>query len=127
MSPYLISHLLGLVGALIGGTLGFYTFGWLHDHGYYGPMIPGAFLGLGSGLLARHHSLVRGVLCGVAAIGLSLFTEWWFRPFLADHSFQYLVHNLNTVTWGMIAAGSVIAFWVSKDADRLFGSRRPVE
>ena len=41
-----------------------------------GLMIPGAFLGLGCSLLARHPSIVRGVFCGIAALGLSLFTEW---------------------------------------------------
>jgi hypothetical protein len=131
MSRYLISNLLGLVGAIVGGTLGFYTFRWLLSYGYYGPMIPGAFLGLGSGLLARHNSVVRGVLCGIAALGLSLFSEYWCRPFLADDSFQYFVSHLTSltpITWGMIAGGSLIAFWVGKDAGiGRFGARRPAE
>lgn len=41
MPRQLISNLLGLVGAGIGGVLGFYTFGWLVGQGFYGPMIPG--------------------------------------------------------------------------------------
>ena len=53
MSRYLISNLLGLVGAIAGGVLGFYTFGWLSRQGFYGLIIPGAFLGLGCSLLAR--------------------------------------------------------------------------
>ncbi len=36
MPRYLISNLLGLVGAVIGGVLGFYTFRWLHGQGFYG-------------------------------------------------------------------------------------------
>ena len=51
MPRHLISNLLGLVGAIIGGVLGFYTFGWLFYYGFYGLMIPGAFLGLGCSLL----------------------------------------------------------------------------
>ena len=52
MSRHLIiSNVLGLVGAIVGGVLGFYTFGWLLSYGFYGLMIPGAFLGLGCSLL----------------------------------------------------------------------------
>ena len=39
----IISNVLGLVGAIVGGVLGFYTFGWLFHYGFYGLMIPGAF------------------------------------------------------------------------------------
>ena len=52
MTRLLISNMLGLVGAIIGGVLGFYTFAWLEDKGFYGLAIPGAFLGLGCGMLA---------------------------------------------------------------------------
>ena len=61
MARHLISNLLGLVGAIIGGVLGFYTFGWLFEHGFYGLMIPGALLGLGCSLLAQHPSSTRGL------------------------------------------------------------------
>ena len=76
MPRHLISNLLGLVGAVIGGALGFYTFGWLLGQGFYGLMIPGALLGLGCSLLAQHPSTIRGILCGLAALGLGLYTEW---------------------------------------------------
>ncbi len=94
MRRRLISNLLGLVGATIGGVLGFYTFAWLEDKGFYGLAIPGAFLGLGCGLLAQHHSIPRGILCGVGALGLSLFTEWKFHYFLVDKSFSFMVTHL---------------------------------
>ena len=58
MSRYLISNVLGLVGAIAGGVLGFYTFRWLLGQGFYGLIIPGAFLGLGCSLL-RTASLGR--------------------------------------------------------------------
>ena len=73
MKRLLISNLLGLVGAAIGGVLGFYTFGWLEDHGFYGLAIPGAFLGLGCGLLAQHRSRPRGIAVrrrGAGAVAL---------------------------------------------------------
>ena len=119
MRRRLISNLLGLVGAIIGGVVGFYTFRWLVGHGFYGLAIPGAFLGLGCGLLAQHSSIPRGIVCGVAALILSLYTEWTFQTFVADDSFTYMVTHImekDTVTKIMIALGTIIAYWVGKDA-----------
>jgi hypothetical protein len=119
MMRRLISNLLGLVGAAIGGVLGFYTFGWLYDHSFYGLAIPGAFVGLGCGLLARHRSPARGVVCAVAAFALSVFTEWKFRPFVKDDSFTYMlqhVQDLSPVTWLMTGIATLVAFWVGQDA-----------
>jgi hypothetical protein len=119
MKRRVISNLLGLVGAAIGGVLGFYTFGWLGSQGFYGLAIPGAFLGLGCGLLAQHRSPARGVFCAVAALALSLFTEWKFRPFVDDGSFTYMlrhVQDLNPVTWLMTAIATIVAFWVGQEA-----------
>ena len=96
MKRLLISHLLGLVGAAIGGVLGFYTFRWLSTTGFYGLAIPGSFLGLGCGLLAQHRSPLRGVFCAVAALVLSLFTEWKFAPFVDDTSFSSCFHISRT-------------------------------
>ncbi len=118
MPRNLISNLLGLLGAIIGGVAGFYTFQWLWGHGFYGLMIPGAFLGLGCSLLARHPSIGRGVACGISALGLSLFTEWYFSWFKDDPSFRYFlmhVKDLSPVTLLMIGIGSLIAYWVGKD------------
>lgn len=119
MPRHLISNLLGFVGAMIGGALGFYTFGWIYAQGYYGLMIPGALLGLGCSLLARHPSPIRGVICGLAALVLGLYTEWHFQPFNADRSLSYFLKNvtsLPSVTLLMIGVGAIIAFWVGKDA-----------
>jgi hypothetical protein len=119
MPRHLISNLLGLLGAIIGGVLGFYTFKWLEGHGFYGLAIPGAFLGLGCGLLSQHHSIPRGIFAGVAALVLSLYTEWTFQTFIVDNSFPYMVTHLmdkSPVTLLMIAIGTIIAFWVGKDA-----------
>ncbi len=122
MSRYVLSNCLGVVGAVLGGVLGFYTFKWLWGHGFYGLIIPGAFLGFGCSLLARHRSTARGVVCAVAAVGLSLFTEWQFSPFVKDDSFQYFfthVHDLSPVTLLMIGVGTFVAYWVGKDAGYL--------
>jgi hypothetical protein len=90
--------------------------------------IPGAFLGLGCGLLAQHRSLARGIVCAVAALLLSLFTEWKYHPFVDDNSFTYMVthlKDLSPVTLLMMAIGTIIAFWVGKDAGfRILPDRR---
>ncbi len=119
MSRHLVSNLLGLVGAIIGGAIGFYTFDWLRNQNLYGLMIPGALLGLGSSLLARHRSVARGVVCGLAALGLGIYTEWKFWPFRSDESFSYFLRNitsLKTATLLMIAFGAVIATVIGREA-----------
>ncbi len=123
MSRILISNLLGLIGAAVGGVAGFYTFAWLVRHGFYGLVIPGAFLGLGCSLLAKHTSTARGIVCAVAALGLTLFTDWCYT--ITPLSFQeYIidVKKLGPVTLLMTAAGTFIAFFLGKDAGYI-GSR----
>jgi hypothetical protein len=128
MPRYMISNLLGLVGAILGGVVGFYTFRWLLDHGFYGLIVPGAFLGLGCSLLARHPSTARGVGCGIAALVLSLFTDWYFTN--TNASFTDFVRdgkNYSSVTLLMIGIGTLVAFWVGKDAGfRGVGARGPI-
>lgn len=119
MKRLLLSNLLGIVGAVIGGVLGFYTFGWLENHGFYGLAIPGAFLGVGCGLLAQHRSPARGAICAVAALGLSLYTEWHHHYFLQDTSFSFMITHLkdkDPVTWLMMGIGTIVAYWVGQDA-----------
>jgi hypothetical protein len=120
MKRRLISNLLGLVGAAIGGVLGFYSFGWLYDHGFYGMVIPGAFVGLGCGLLAQHRSMARGIVCGVAGLCASLFAEWWYNArFVPDNTFWNMARNIHhegPVTLLMMAIGTIVAFWFGQDA-----------
>jgi hypothetical protein len=125
-SSRIASNLLGLVGATLGAILGYYTFRWIYQHGFYGMMIPGALLGLGCGSLARHPSTIRGVACAIGGLGLGLFVEWRFFPFVDDSSFTYFLSklsHLNTITIVMIAAGGFFAYLFGKDcATGYFGS-----
>ena len=119
MKRALISNLLGLVGAAVGGVLGFYTFGWLVSYGFHGEAIPGAFLGLGCGLLAQHRSIARGIACAAAALVLTVVTESHFLPFVADHSVSYMATHLQDLpvpTLALMAIGTIVAFWAGKDA-----------
>jgi hypothetical protein len=119
MRQQVVSHILGFVGAVLGGALGFYIFGWLVSYNFYGLMIPGALLGGGCGLLARHASNVRGIICAIAAAVFALFNEWWYLPFVADKSLAYFVSHvtsLTPVTWLFVVFGSLIAYWLARDA-----------
>jgi hypothetical protein len=129
MTRVLISNLLGLVGAAIGGVVGFYTFGWLSAYGFFGWAVPGAFLGLGCGLLAQHRSWARGIVCAFAALVLSFVAEWYYHPFVDDPSFSFMLahwRDLSPVALLMMGVGTVIAFWVGQDAGfRLLPWSRP--
>ena len=120
MPRILISNLLGLVGAAIGGVLGFYTFGWFWSQGFYGLMIPGAFLGLGCSLLARHPSIVRGIVvrrCRARAVALHRVEVRARSSPTPACSISYShVKDLSPVTLLMIGVATFIAFWVGGDA-----------
>jgi hypothetical protein len=109
----LADDLKGALGALVGGTLGYYTFGLLVRQGFYAMMIPGALMGLGCSLVARDASKARGVACAVAALALGIFAEWRFFPFNADPSLGFfLAHlgDLSGLTMLMIVAGAGFAY-----------------
>ena len=115
----LVSHGLGLIGAIAGGALGYFGFGWFYQHGFYAMIMPGAILGLGCGMLARHPSTMRGVACALGAVALSLFTEWHYFPFIADDSLPYFLAHVQVVDpvhLLMMGVGAAIAYWVGKDA-----------
>jgi hypothetical protein len=115
-----VSHVLGFIGAVVGGVFGYYAFKWIWHQGFYALVIPGGLLGLGCGLAARHPSKIRGVICGLAGLLLGLYTEWTFYPFKADDSFFYLVshaYQLKPVTLLMVALGGIVAYWSGAEGD----------
>jgi hypothetical protein len=106
--------LLGLGGALVGGVVGHFAFLWLVHHGLYGLILPGGLLGLGAGV-ARPRSVWLGVICGLLAVALGLFTDWRYEWFKDDPSFGYFLlhaYKLDAVALLMIGVGAAIAFWV---------------
>ncbi len=120
MRGRLVSNGLGLVGAVIGGTVGFFIFRWLLvSQGLYGLMIPGALVGLGCNRLSLHRSNLRGIACAVGALGLGIFSEWKLRPFRTDDGFSYFLGHmtdLKTITVIMIGLGACFAYWIGKDS-----------
>ena len=108
----IVRAFLSLVGAALGGILGHYAFGWILRQGLYAPMLPGACLGLGCGLLSRGKSITRGVLCLLAALALGLYTRWTHDA--NDKSFSYFVshfYELTPITQLMIGLGALLASW----------------
>jgi len=85
---------LGLLGALGGGSLGYFAFGYLVEQGFYAIVLPGALAGIGAGALSGGKSKPLGVVCGLLAIVLGIVTEWRFAPFVADESFSFFVRHL---------------------------------
>jgi hypothetical protein len=110
----IVPFLKGILGAAVGGVVGYYAFGWVLSQGFYAMVIPGAALGYGFGLLSRDRSTVYGIVCAILAVGLGLFTEWKFFPFIKDGSFNYFIthiHELIPVTLIMIALGGLCGYW----------------
>lgn len=106
--------ILVLMGAGLGGLLGYLAFFWVARQGYYGLVLPGGLLGLGAGLFPARSKLVAG-LCGLMALLLGFFTEWRFAPFQDDGSLGYFVahlYELKPITLIMIAAGTFLGCWL---------------
>ncbi len=106
----------GLAGAIVGGVVGYYAFRWLGKNGMLAPMLPGVLLGLGAGWAARRRIVALGVICGIAALALGVFSEWMRSPFAKDESFAFFVANITKVTnaplkLGGILLGAAAAFW----------------
>ncbi len=107
---------LGLIGGVIGGTLGYFAFFWIVGQGFYAVLLPAALLGLGAGICARRRSSLLAAICGLAGIGLGLFTEWRFAPFIEDPSFSHFithVHTLPSVTLILLGFGAFLSYRLS--------------
>ena len=108
------NNALVLLGAILGGLLGYAAFFWLTRQGFYGLILPGGLVGIGGGVF-KTRSKPIAVVCGFMALALGIFTEWRYAPFIANDSFVYFVshlHQLRPMTLIMIAAGTAIGFWV---------------
>ena len=104
---------LGLLGAVVGGVLGYFAFFSIAQQGFYALILPPVLLGYGAGLCAGRRSTELSIICAVAGLGLGLFTEWRFAPFLVDASFEYFIkhiHKLKPVTLVMIALGTYFSY-----------------
>jgi uncharacterized membrane protein (UPF0136 family) len=107
---------LAILAATVGGVAGYFLFRWLCDFGLFGLLIPGAVLGLAGTLVMRRRSWAFGILCGIFAWPLGVFSLWMVRIPWDDEEpgFFYLLTHPNHVSPTLliiIALGAVCAFW----------------
>jgi hypothetical protein len=118
---------LGMIGAAVGGTLGYLGFFFLVRQGLYAMVLPGTLLGLGCGLLSGVKSSTLGIVSGLLATLLGIFVEWRFRPFVADDSFTYFIshlHDLKSGTLALIGIGGLFGYWFGRGRGRGVWPRR---
>lgn len=107
----------GIVGAVIGGVIGFFAFKWLLAQGYYGLALPAILLAIGFSMGARRSMVFGGVFCAIAGLALMVFSEWYTSPFVLDESLGFFLSNLTElqpVTLIFIAVGTAAAFWFGR-------------
>lgn len=107
----------GIVGAVIGGAIGFFAFKWLLTQGFYGLALPAALLGLGFSIWARRSMLLGGIFCAIVGLMLMIFCEWNTSPFIKDESLGFFLQNLTelqSVTHVFMAIGTAMAFWFGR-------------
>ena len=108
------SIVISLIGAALGGWLGYHAFYWIMKHGFYAMVVPGALIGLGASFGGGRQVAVS-IVCGLMALALGFFLEWQIKPFIADGSWTYFVthlHQIKPVPWVMIILGALFAFWI---------------
>jgi len=123
------SDFLVLLGAAVGGLLGYIIFFGLAGRGLYGLALPGGLLGLGAGIFKTRSKAVP-IVCGLVALALGPFTEWCYEPFVADGSLRYFVSHighLQPITLVMLAAGTLIGFWVPFRRGQAARKVRPID
>ena len=128
MPRQILSWLLEAIGMVVGGAVGYWAFFWFARNGFYALMLPGGLLGLGCSLFSANRSNVRGIICAVAGLALTVYTDWGFERLNADPSFPYFVthyHQLGPVTLLLTGLGTAIAYWMGKDSGYMSFARKP--
>lgn len=107
-------NLIAIAGAIVGGVIGTFAFGFFLDRGLYAFAVPGGLAGIGAGVVKNHARWVP-VLCAAIALVAGIVAEGVYRPFVADDSFIYYlkhIYEIETIGIVMIALGTIIGFWV---------------
>jgi hypothetical protein len=104
----------GLIGAVMGGVFGFFIYRLGLQQGLKAGVVPGALVGLGSGLLSSRPSRLRGLICGIGALAIGIFAEWRFAPFNKDDTLGYFLTHMNllpSLVIVMIALGTFLGYY----------------
>ena len=105
---------LGILGAATGGAFGYFLFVFAAGQGFYALAVPGCLLGWGCSAASRIYSKPLGIASAVGALGLGVFTEWKYAPFVDDDSFLFFIQNLfelKSITLIMIGLGTIAGYW----------------
>ena len=127
-SRTIIHIVLSVIGAALGSVLGYFAHRWILSQHLNALVLPGALLGFGSALFSWRRTVVRGLLCALAAIGLGIYCEWSHAPFIADGSLAYFITHLYQIPVIpiMILVGSLMAFWLGQgDISAMWRQQRP--
>jgi hypothetical protein len=106
--------LLPLIGAVVGGIVGYVACDFLWRQGFMALAVPGGFLGLGAGV-AKNNTLAVPIVCGVAAVALGIYVASQISPFFDDDSLGFFIRNLHKSSSGtqiMIAVGGFLGFYI---------------
>ena len=106
--------LLGIVGGVCGGAVGWFVFSLIARQGYHALALPGALVGLGCGALSGRRSLCLGFACACAALALGAVVAWRVAPFADNSGLEYYLLHLDELPGKiilLILTGVAIAFW----------------
>nr|UXE45590.1 hypothetical protein Hi04_10k_c4998_00033 [uncultured bacterium] len=118
MKERLLDLVPGLIGAAMGSIVGYFIYKYALSHGMVAGVVPGAFLGLGSAALSSRPSRLRGLICGVGGLILSLYIEWKTSALAADATLGGFLAGLPQKNWLillMIVLGTFLAYRLGGD------------
>ncbi len=105
----------GIAGGVFGGVVGYFGFfAALKYASMYTLVMPGALIGLGRAVGSPAKSIPLGVLCGIAALVLSLVIEWQITPMADGETIADFVAQLPDKPFrnlASLAAGPLMALW----------------
>lgn len=106
----------GILGAIVGGLVGFLIYKWLLGYAIYAGILPGALVGVGFSIAARRPILTAGIVCGL--VGL-IFGFWCDAA--TNNPPENLINYFQTFDMVptvpnkiMIGIGGLLAFWFGK-------------
>lgn len=110
-----------LVGAVVGGAIGYGLFWWQQQTGVWIVAATGICLALGAGLMGTCRSFRAGVVFCLAAVAFTLIIAWHNDPLSRDRSlFDYAAEvprRPANVLWTYLAVAAA-GFWFGMGRNR---------
>lgn len=113
------SWILGLLGAAIGGVVGWFGYTFLLGQGFYALMLVAWPMGLGASLGARRRSVALATVVAAAALAAQLWAQYATSSFTdgpprAEQTLGYFLSrlgDLRPMTYVMLVLGTAFTFW----------------